>query len=441
MKAQDLSQNQRIARLWKMTQELERSSTPLETLRTIHQGLDETYGIIASLTVSTRGLPKDYYRVVQLQLEGEPLIDISDPAPNEPWPVQSGGVVAAIIGRREPQLIQDVDWSADPFYSETLAGYTSVLAIPFGGDHLPMTWAILLKRPPERFTVMELEEAVLRVALVGALLESQVLAEQLLRANERIDRDARQVGELQRSLLPAAPPQISGLEIAVSYEPSGRAGGDFYDFFPLDQHGNGGVKSGDNGTPPGRWCIIIGDAAGHGLAAAVVMALAQSMLRAHPAGIAGPADLLVHANRQLCRRQIGGFVTAFVGVYEPAARRLTYAAAGHPPPLLKRSSDGAISPLNAVASYPLGIIDEPDIFKEATVQLRRGDTVLLYTDGITEARGAQRELFNQDTLMSAFRDGGDRPSGLIERLRKAVRAHEHGQPAIDDQTLVAARAV
>ena len=440
MKAQDLSQNQRVARLWKMTQELERSSTPLETLRTIHQGLDEAYGIIASLTVSTRGLPKGYYRVVQLQLEGEPLIDISDPAPNEPWPVQSGGVVAAIIGRREPQLIQDVDWSPDPFFFQSLAGYASVLAIPFGGDHLPMTWAILLKRPPERFTVMELEEAVLRVALVGALLESQVLAEQLVRANERIDRDARQVGELQRSLLPAAPPQISGLEIAVSYEPSGRAGGDFYDFFPLDQHGNGGVKSGDNGTPPGRWWIIIGDAAGHGLAAAIVMALAQSMLRAHPAGITGPADLLMHANRQLCRRQIGGFVTAFVGIYEPAARRLTYAAAGHPPPLLKRSSDGAISPLNAVASYPLGI-DASETFNEAMVQLQPGDTVLLYTDGITEARGAQRELFNQDTLMRAFRDGGDRPADLIERLRKAVRAHEHGQPAIDDQTLVAAQAV
>src|SRR5258706_9092467 len=312
MKTQDLSQNQRIARLWKMTQELERSSTPLETLRTIHQGLDEAYGIIASLTVSTRGLPKGYYRIVQLQLEGDPLIDDSGPTPNEPWPVQSGGVVAAIIGRREPQLIQDVDWSPDPFFFQSLAGYASVLAIPFGGDHLPMTWAILLKRPPDRFTVMELEEAVLRVALVGALLESQVLAEQLVRANERIDRDARQGGELQRSLLPAVPSQISGLEIAVSYQPSGRAGGDFYDFFPLNQHGNGGAKSGCNRAPAWRWCIIIGDAAGHGLAAAVVMALTQSMFRAHPAGVPGPPGLLVHANRQLCRRVIGGLVTPVV---------------------------------------------------------------------------------------------------------------------------------
>jgi sigma-B regulation protein RsbU (phosphoserine phosphatase) len=435
MKVQDLSQNRRIARLRKMTRELECSNTPLETLRTIHRGLDEAYGVIASLTVSTRGLAEGYYRVVQLRLEGEPLGDVYDPAPDEPWPVQCGGVVAAIIARRQPQLIQDVDWSADPFFSETLAGYASVLAVPFGGDHLPMTWAILLKRPPDRFTVMELEEAVLRAALVGALLESQVLAGQLVRANERIDRDARQVGELQRSLLPAVPPRISGLEIAVSYQPSGRAGGDFYDFFPLEQDGN---VSGSNTA--GRWCVIIGDAAGHGLAAALVMALVQSMFRAYPTGIAGPADLLVHANRQLCRRQIGGFVTAFLSIYEPTARRLTYAAAGHPPPLLKRSSDRAISPLNAVASYPLGI-DASETFHQATVQLQRGDTFLLYTDGITEARGAQRGLFNQDTLMRAFRDGGDRPAELVERIREAVRAHEQGQTPIDDQTVVAARAV
>src|SRR5258707_14145060 len=114
MKTQDLSQNQRIARLWKMTQELERSSTPLETLRTIHQGLEEAYGIIASLTFSTRGLPKGYYRVVQLQLEGDPLIDVSDPAPNEPWPVQSGGGGAAIIGRRDHRLNQHADRASDP---------------------------------------------------------------------------------------------------------------------------------------------------------------------------------------------------------------------------------------------------------------------------------------------------------------------------------------
>jgi sigma-B regulation protein RsbU (phosphoserine phosphatase) len=253
------------------------------------------------MLLSTRGLPQGQYRVVQMLLEDAPLNDYVGQQQDEPGPVQSGGVVEEIIRRREPQLIQEVDWTSDPIFHETLKGYASVMAIPFAGDDLPMTWVILLEKPPERFTVLELETAVERVALVGALLGNQILAGQLARANERIDRDARHVGELQRALLPATLPQIAGLEIAVSYEPSGRAGGDLYDFYPLDDRDNEGEAGGNGAT--NRWCFIIGDASGHGLGAAVVMAIVQSVLHAHPAGIVGPADLLVYANRQLCRKR------------------------------------------------------------------------------------------------------------------------------------------
>lgn len=440
MHVQDLSENPRLASLTRLTRKLEQSRTPEQTWRTLHRGFAEAYGFVASMLLSTRGLPPGRYRVIQMQLEleGASLNELRGQAPDEPGPVHYGGIVSAIISRNEPQLIQEVDWSADPFFRVSLDGYASVIAIPFAGDHLPMTWAILLKRPPERFTVSDLEEAMERAALIGSLLGNQLLAGQLERANERIDRDARQVGELQRALLPATLPQIAGLEIAVSYEPSGRAGGDLYDFFPLDEHHND--HAADACAAPTRWCVFIGDAAGHGLAAAVVMAIVQAVLHAHPPGIARPASLLAHANRQLCRKDIGGFFTAFLGIYEPVRRRLTYANAGHPRPLLRRSADGSIFALDAVASYPLGI-DESETFKEAIVPLEPGDIVLLYTDGITEARGATEDRFEQDRLKRVLCDGGDRPAELIDRLRKAVRAHEQGQTAYDDQTLVAARAL
>jgi sigma-B regulation protein RsbU (phosphoserine phosphatase) len=247
-----------------------------------------------------------------------------------------------------------------------------------------------------------------------------------------IDREARQMGELQRALLPASLPRVSGLEIAASYEPTGRAGGDLYDFFPLDERQN------DQGDTPSRWCVFVGDTAGHGLAAAVVMAIVQAVLHAHPARVVRPATLLRHANRQLCGKPLGGFVTAFLGIYEPGKRHLTYANAGHPPPLLRRSSDGSIRTLDEVGSYPLGI-DDSENFEEATVQLEPGDTVLLYTDGITEARDKNGEQFDPRRLISVFRASGDRPEELIDQLCQAVRAHEHGQVARDDQTLVAAR--
>jgi sigma-B regulation protein RsbU (phosphoserine phosphatase) len=433
MDLQDLSGNLRIASLTKLMRELEQSRTPRQTLRTLERGFSEAYGFGASVLLSTRELPQGHYRIVQLRLEDG--LDYPGAAPDEPGPVRSGGIIGWIIGRPEPQLIQDVDWSRDPFFHETLRGYGSVMAIPFVGDHLPMTWLILLEQPPRRFTVSELETSVERVALVGALLENQILAGRLARANDRIDRDARQVGELQRALLPATLPQIAGLEIAASYEPSGRAGGDLYDFFPLDDHDPHGPAG--NGTK-GRWCFVIGDASGHGVAAAVVMAIVQAVLHAHPAGVAGPADLLVHVNRHLCRKNIGGFFTAFLGIYEPPTRMLTYANAGHPPPLVKHSSDGATGPLDSVVNYPLGIL-EAETFKEATVRLESGDTILLYTDGITEARAADGKFFEQDQLARLFRDGRARPAELINRLRRAVRAHEQGQTPKDDQTLVAAR--
>ena len=71
--------------------------------------------------------------------------------------MRRGGILGAIIRRREPQLVQDVDWARDPFYRETLAGYTSVMAIPLAGDHLPMTWGIALKKPPQQFTASDRE--------------------------------------------------------------------------------------------------------------------------------------------------------------------------------------------------------------------------------------------------------------------------------------------
>jgi sigma-B regulation protein RsbU (phosphoserine phosphatase) len=430
MDAQDLSRNHRIASLTKLMRELEQSRTPEQTMRTLQRGFAEANGFVASVLLSTRGLPQGQYRVVQIRLEDGIL-----KAPDESGPVQSGGIVAAIISRPEPQLIQNVDWSSDRFFGKSLNGYCSVVAVPFAGDRLPMTWLILLKRPPERFAVQDLEATVERVALVGSLLENQALVGQLKLAHERIDKDARQVGELQRALLPATLPQIAGLEIAVSYEPSGRAGGDLYDFFPLDERRN---DQADVNAAPTRWCVFIGDATGHGLAAAVVMAIVQSVLHAHPAGIARPASLLAHANRQLCRKRMDSLFTAFLGIYEPIARRLTYANAGHPPPLLRRSLDESVCSLDAVATFPLGI-DASETFKEATVQLEPGDTVLLYTDGITEARGADGDLFEQDRLTRAFRVGGGQPADFIERLRQAVRAHEQGQAPRDDQTVVAAR--
>jgi sigma-B regulation protein RsbU (phosphoserine phosphatase) len=293
----------------------------------------------------------------------------------------------------------------------------------------------LLKKFPQRFTDADLEKAVERVALAGALLENQALVQELDVAKQRIEQDAQQVGKLQRALLPQFLPQTAGLEIAVSYEPSGRAGGDLYDFFPLDEANPWETTC---NRRPSRWCIFIGDIAGHGLAAAVVASILQTALHIHPPAVTGPADLLAHVNRYLCSKAIDGFATAFLACYEPETRRLIYANAGHPSPLLRCSSDGSVYPLDKAKTYPLRI-DQAQTFTEAEVQLQLGDTILLYTDGITEARGPTDEFFGDSRLLRLLRDESTTPSGLIEEIRDGVRAYEHGRPAADDRTLVAVR--
>ena len=430
MNVQDLTKNLRIASLERLTRELRQSRTPDHTLRALQQAFTETRGRAVSVLLSTRGLAPGQYRVVRMHLTDGPESNVPAPAGKEQDPVHSGGIVAAITARCEPQLIQNVDWSQDSFFHEMLQEYTSVIAVPISADHLPMNWSLLLKRAPERFDVSDLENAVERAALVGALVENQVLASNLERVNQQIDREARQLGELQRALLPSGLPRFAGLEIAASYRPSGRAGGDLYDLFPLEDQHNA------HDEQPSRWCVFIGDTAGHGLPAALFMVMVQAVLRAHPARIARPATLLRHANRQLCGKPLGGFVTAFLGVYEPGQRRLIYANAGHPPPLLKHASDGSIHILDEVASYPLGI-DHSESFEEAALHLKPADMILLYTDGIVEARNKNGDEFGRDRVMSAFRQAGNRPAGLVHLLSHAVREHEQGQSPRDDQTLVA----
>jgi sigma-B regulation protein RsbU (phosphoserine phosphatase) len=240
-----------------------------------------------------------------------------------------------------------------------------------------------------------------------------------------MDSDVRAVGELQRSLLPLPLPTIPGLEVAASYQPCGCAGGDLYDLFPLD-----------GATPPERWCLFIGDATGHGLAAAMVISMLHSILRAHPTSITGPAELLAHSNRHLCHKQIRSFVTAFIGVYEPSTTRLAYSCAGHPPPLVKTPLNTAVCRLDDASSYPLGI-DARNTFSEAAIHIGPGNAILLYTDGITEARDPRDEMFSEERLQLAFAACPDIPTRLIERLEERILAHRQLRPPTDDQTLVA----
>ena len=116
------------------------------------------------------------------------------------------------------------------------------------------------------------------------------------------------------------------------------------------------------------WCVFIGDIEGHGLAAAMVMAIVQAVLHVHPAGIATAAGLLRYGNQQLCSSRVSGLVSAFLGIYEPASRRLTYSCAGPSASVAEACGGRGGRALDGVGSYPLGI-DESETFREAPCNL------------------------------------------------------------------------
>src|SRR5262249_27921953 len=158
--------------------------------------------------------------------------------------------------------------------------------------------------------------------------------------------------------------------VAVHYAPSTRAGGDYYDFFPL---------------PDGRLGVLIADVSGHGTPAAVVMAMMRVLVHSHVEPLHPPERVLTGLNRRLSRTILPvPFVTACYATIEQDEGRVDYACAGHNPPLLLRADRGDVEELSEGGGVPLGILPTRS-YGRGTAWLAPGDTVLFYTDGLTEA--------------------------------------------------------
>jgi sigma-B regulation protein RsbU (phosphoserine phosphatase) len=240
-----------------------------------------------------------------------------------------------------------------------------------------------------------------------------------------LDAELQQISRIRRTLLPDPIPQIPGLLIAASCETFTDLGGDIYDVFSLDDDR--------------RWCVLIADAAGHGPAAAVVAAMVQATMRACANDEISAANLVRTLNRHLCRQwNAGTFATAFVGMYEPLTRQFTYSSAGHPPPMIPSFTDQPSLVLDQSGGLPLGI-QEQTMFDEATLRLEPHQTLVLYTDGIPEARGRDGNFLGPRGIEESLRGCCGAPKCVADRIRRSVILHQGGPRPADDQTVVALR--
>jgi serine phosphatase RsbU (regulator of sigma subunit)/DNA-binding NarL/FixJ family response regulator len=244
---------------------------------------------------------------------------------------------------------------------------------------------------------------------------------------QRMERELQQARRIQMSLLPDGYPTAPGWDFAATYESAREVGGDLYDFI-------------DWPDTPERIGLLIADVSGKGTAAALFMAHSRAMIRAAAQTQPGPAETLARANVQIARDNHAMlFVSAFYGVLNTTTGRLTFANAGHNVPLILRAGGD----LEEVMSrgMVLGIMDDMEYDEDETV-LAPGDTLVLYTDGITEAMDGESELFGKERLKDAVRGAtaaADGSRGIINAIIAAVKAYTAGTPQADDLTVVAVR--
>jgi sigma-B regulation protein RsbU (phosphoserine phosphatase) len=252
-----------------------------------------------------------------------------------------------------------------------------------------------------------------------------------LRDIERKNTELQIAADIQKSFLPSEIGPLIGFDIAATSLPAKEVGGDFFDVIPFAV-----VPAKDH-----RAGIMIADVSGKGIPAALFMALSLVIMRVNSLWHPHPADVLRDANAIISRdtKETGMFVTLFYAVVDCELRQVTYANAGHNPPMVYRAGTGAIEELGTTG-VALGIMDAATYTEQVCV-LSPGDLLLLYTDGITEAENEAEEMFGEERLREGLIRYHDLPArGIMDSVLEDVRAFAAGYPQSDDITLMVLKA-
>ena len=301
-----------------------------------------------------------------------------------------------------------------------------------------LCWSVLKKLSPARrlFLLVAMILALLSVmgfhflvftqslefvlAFVGLL----ILLVLVLSDHISMKRDIEIAHEIQRWLVPRRAPDVSGVDVAFITRPAKTIGGDYYDAFrrPSD----------------GPLLLAVADISGKSVPAAMLMATFQAALRALASSSGSLSELVAGLNRQVCANsQNGRFTTAFLAELDPATGDLNYICAGHNPPILKRE-DGSFERLQS-ENIPLGIELTED-YKTGATRIEPHDLLVIYTDGVTEARNEEREQFGETRLLTLLKiAGGERSALTLSHIMRNLDEFVGAAPQHDDITCMVIR--
>ena len=257
--------------------------------------------------------------------------------------------------------------------------------------------------PSQPFRETDLEVLAAVAAQTAIAVTVARLHEAELR-NRTMERELVLAAEVQRNCLPDHPPELAGYEFFDYYEPTEQIGGDYFDYMPL---------------PDGKLGIVIADVVGHGIPAALVMSKFSAETRFIAASLQQPAAVLERLNDITCQsNRFGRFVTMAMLTLDPSTHEMNLAVAGHMPPILRHADGTTELPGRAGFGPPLGTV-VGTTFQQHVFCMQPGEALVLYTDGLTEARNADGEEFGQKRLGEAIA-GGSTAIEIGERVCREV---------------------
>jgi serine phosphatase RsbU (regulator of sigma subunit) len=347
--------------------------------------------------------------------------------PDELSPGVSMTVVRRAMKTGEAILSADVTGDARFAGSDSIAAMSlrSVMCVPlFSQGEDPFGVVQLDSGDATRpFTRDDLDVLASVAGQIGLAVENARLHTELV-AQRDIQRELDFAMQVQLGFLPSHPPEVPNYEFFDHYEAAQRVGGDYFDYVELAD---------------GRIAVTVGDVAGKGVPAALLMARLFSSARYQLLTRPTPGEALAALNSEIARTALGHrFITCLFAVLDPKQQTVTVANAGHMAPLV-RTADGEVRAFGQKDSgMPIGIARD-QAFEEVTMPLAAGDLVLMYTDGVTEAMDAQNDLYGRDRLIRLIAEGPRPIRECIEAIISDVARFGGDRPARDDVCLVGFR--
>ncbi len=270
------------------------------------------------------------------------------------------------------------------------------------------------------FTQLQIDLMKAVAAQAAAAIENARLYDEA-EAAQTLERQVEMAAQVQHRMIPSHPPDMKGIDLAAVYVPCFELGGDFYDFIELPYDNVG---------------LVIADASGKGVPASLTMAAVRAALRAQVDNVYYLNEAIRRINLMTARdNTTGEFVTLFYGVLDGRNRRFTYCNAGHPAGLILRG--GQI--IELVSDNMVLGIDRDEQYTQSIVDLQAGDTLLLYTDGLTDAANFEKKRFGKQRLLDAFREPQATAEAVTENLLWHMRRFTGLTERTDDVTIVVAK--